>query len=127
LKLIKAEVTKEFSVKNIGVFGSVARDEQTDQSDIDLLVEFSRPVGFITFMRLEKAGVTAHHFTEAECQALFYSRRQIPLGYLEKFERSIKANQIEHRMEEQGLMALGLDELLHTSRARPCLLYPSRV
>jgi uncharacterized protein len=53
LKLLKAEVTKEFSVKNIGVFGSVARDEQTDQSYIDLLVEFSRPVGFITFMRLE--------------------------------------------------------------------------
>ena len=53
LKLLKAEVTKEFSVKNIGVFGSFARNEQTDQSDIDLLVEFSRPVGFITFMRLE--------------------------------------------------------------------------
>ncbi len=40
-------------VKTIGVFGSVARDEQTFQSDIDLLVEFSRPVGFVTFMRLE--------------------------------------------------------------------------
>ncbi len=53
LKLLKAEVTKEFSVKNIGVFGSFARNEQTDQSDIDLLVEFSRPVGFITFIRLE--------------------------------------------------------------------------
>ena len=53
LKLLKAEMKKEFSVQNIGVFGSVARDEQTDQSDIDLLVEFSSPVGFITFMRLE--------------------------------------------------------------------------
>jgi uncharacterized protein len=53
LKLLKPEVTKEFSVKNIGVFGSVARDEQTDQSDIDLLVEFSKPVGFIMFIRLE--------------------------------------------------------------------------
>lgn len=53
LKLLKAEITKDFLVKNIGVFGSVARDEQTDQSAIDLLVEFSRPVGFITFMRLE--------------------------------------------------------------------------
>ena len=53
LKNLKKEVAKEYSVKTIGVFGSVARDEQTGQSDIDLLVEFSKPVGFITFMRLE--------------------------------------------------------------------------
>ncbi len=46
-------MAKEYSVKTIGVFGSVARDEQTGQSDIDLLVEFSKPVGFVTFMRLE--------------------------------------------------------------------------
>ena len=53
LKNLKKEVAKEYSVKMIGVFGSVARDEQTGQSDIDLLVEFSKPVGFVTFMRLE--------------------------------------------------------------------------
>jgi predicted nucleotidyltransferase len=46
-------VEKEYSVKTIGVFGSVARNEQTGESDIDLLVEFSKPVGFVTFMRLE--------------------------------------------------------------------------
>jgi len=53
LKNLKQEVAQEYSVKTIGVFGSVARDEQTIQSDIDLLVEFSKPVGFVTFMRLE--------------------------------------------------------------------------
>ena len=53
LKKLKREVAKEYSVKTMGVFGSVARDEQTGQSDIDLLVEFSKPVGFVTFMRLE--------------------------------------------------------------------------
>lgn len=53
LKSIKGDVVREYSVKSVGVFGSVARDEQTDRSDIDLLVEFSRPVGFVTFMRLE--------------------------------------------------------------------------
>jgi hypothetical protein len=53
LKKLKGEVAKEYSVKTIGVFGSVARDEQTGTSDIDLLVEFSKPVGFVTFMRLE--------------------------------------------------------------------------
>jgi hypothetical protein len=53
LKNLKKVVANEYSVKTIGVFGSVARDEQTGQSDIDLLVEFSKPVGFVTFMRLE--------------------------------------------------------------------------
>jgi len=53
LKKLKREVAQEYSVKSIGVFGSVARDEQTGQSDIDLLVEFSKPVGFVTFIRLE--------------------------------------------------------------------------
>jgi len=53
LKKIKGKVEKEYSVKTIGVFGSVARNEQTGESDIDLLVEFSKPVGFVTFMRLE--------------------------------------------------------------------------
>jgi predicted nucleotidyltransferase len=53
VKKLKGEVTREYSVKTIGVFGSVARSEETDKSDIDLLVEFSKPVGFVTFMRLE--------------------------------------------------------------------------
>jgi len=53
LKKLKGDVAREYSVKTIGVFGSVARDELTGTSDIDLLVEFSKPVGFVTFMRLE--------------------------------------------------------------------------
>lgn len=53
LKKLKKDVARDYSVKTIGVFGSIARDEQTGSSDIDLLVEFSKPVGFVTFMRLE--------------------------------------------------------------------------
>nr|WP_228041184.1 nucleotidyltransferase family protein [Nodosilinea sp. LEGE 07088] len=33
-------------VKSLGLFGSVARNEATAESDIDVLVEFSQPVGF---------------------------------------------------------------------------------
>jgi uncharacterized protein len=53
LQHLKDEVEDRYPVKKIGVFGSVARDEQTEESDIDLLVEFTKPVGFVTFMRLE--------------------------------------------------------------------------
>ncbi|MHA2164770.1 MAG: nucleotidyltransferase family protein [Candidatus Hodarchaeales archaeon] len=43
----------EFQVKTIGVFGSYAREEQTETSDIDLLVEFSKPISFFTLFDLE--------------------------------------------------------------------------
>lgn len=44
-------LNKEYGVKNIGVFGSLARNEQT-KNDIDILVEFSKPIG-LKFFALE--------------------------------------------------------------------------
>ena len=42
------EVLKEkFKVKNIAIFGSYVRGEQNPESDIDILVEFQEPVGFL--------------------------------------------------------------------------------
>lgn len=37
-------VLREMGVESLGVFGSFARDEVTDDSDLDLLVSFSRPI-----------------------------------------------------------------------------------
>ncbi|NJL10217.1 MAG: nucleotidyltransferase family protein [Calothrix sp. SM1_7_51] len=45
---------KDFSVKSLTLFGSVARDEATSESDVDLLVEFEKPVGLLTFVRLQR-------------------------------------------------------------------------
>ena len=41
-------------VKSLAVFGSLSRGEATAESDIDLLVEFSRPVGLLAFIRLRR-------------------------------------------------------------------------
>jgi hypothetical protein len=46
LKQQKTYLAENYFVSKIGVFGSYARNEQTEESDIDILVEFSRPVGF---------------------------------------------------------------------------------
>ena len=40
-------------VEKIAVFGSVARGEATSSSDVDILVEFNRPVGLFEFVRLK--------------------------------------------------------------------------
>jgi len=39
-------LASEYGVKRIGLFGSYAKGHPTEASDIDLLVEFERPVGF---------------------------------------------------------------------------------
>lgn len=49
----KGELRERFKVKDIGVFGSYVRGEQKRNSDVDLLVEFSEPVGLFEFMALE--------------------------------------------------------------------------
>lgn len=43
----------EFAVKALFLFGSVARDEATSDSDVDFLVEFDRPVGLFTLLGLK--------------------------------------------------------------------------
>lgn len=53
LETHKAEIIEKFHVSEIGVFGSYARGEHKKESDIDILVSFSKPIGFVTFMRLE--------------------------------------------------------------------------
>ena len=44
---------EQFGVKSLALFGSVARDEADGNSDVDILVEFARPVGFFAFFGLQ--------------------------------------------------------------------------
>ncbi len=53
LKRHKQKIVENFHISEIGVFGSFIRGEQDEGSDIDILVSFKRPIGFVTFMRLE--------------------------------------------------------------------------
>ena len=45
LKSLKPELERKFHVQNIGVFGSAVRDDFSPKSDVDIIVDFSRPVG----------------------------------------------------------------------------------
>ena len=44
---------QDAGVKSLKLFGSVVRGEAGPESDIDILVEFSRPVGLLAFARLK--------------------------------------------------------------------------
>jgi predicted nucleotidyltransferase len=42
----KDEFAERFKVSRLGIFGSYARGDHDEQSDLDVIVEFTQPVGF---------------------------------------------------------------------------------
>lgn len=44
LRFSLPELSSRFGVKDLLLFGSFARGDQTEQSDVDLLVDLSRPI-----------------------------------------------------------------------------------
>ncbi|CAN5381437.1 nucleotidyltransferase family protein [soil metagenome] len=44
----------EFHIKSLSIFGSVARNEAKANSDVDILVDFEKPLGLFKFIRLQK-------------------------------------------------------------------------
>jgi predicted nucleotidyltransferase len=53
------EICRQNDVAKIGVFGSVARGEVTGQSDVDLLVTFSKRKSLLAHIALERQFSTA--------------------------------------------------------------------
>jgi uncharacterized protein len=53
LTLKKPDLYTRYSVKEIGIFGSYLTGKQKESSDIDILVEFGKPVSLIEFVNLK--------------------------------------------------------------------------
>ena len=56
LKLLREHypaLAAEYGIRRMGVFGSVAKGAATESSDVDIVVEFERPIGF-RFMELSE-------------------------------------------------------------------------
>ncbi|MFP4054578.1 MAG: nucleotidyltransferase family protein [Phycisphaerae bacterium] len=47
------QLRSDYGVRRLSLFGSVARDEAGPDSDVDILVEFSRPTGLFGLFRLQ--------------------------------------------------------------------------
>lgn len=83
LRAHQNEFQRQYHVKSLSLFGSFARDEAGIDSDVDLLVEFSRPVGLFQFIGLQQ-----------RLEALLGSR--VDLGTA----RSLKPRVKEHVLQE---------------------------
>jgi predicted nucleotidyltransferase len=54
LKAHFSELKNKYHVESLYLFGSYARNEQTNNSDIDLLVDFKKTPDLLTFIELEE-------------------------------------------------------------------------
>jgi hypothetical protein len=72
LKILSDEmpfIKSKFNVFSCGLFGSYSHGDPTPESDIDVLVQFEKPVGFFKFIELEdylseKIGIKIELVTE---------------------------------------------------------------
>jgi len=53
LRGMRQELKARYHVRSIGIFGSYSRKRQTEQSDLDLVVEFDQPIGMMAFIHLK--------------------------------------------------------------------------
>ncbi len=53
LRSHKDEINKKYDVSEIGIFGSYVKDEQTEVSDVDILVEFRDTIDLFTLVNLK--------------------------------------------------------------------------
>ena len=49
----KLLLIKDYGVKDIGLFGSLIKGSATASSDIDILVDFSKPIDLFVFVELK--------------------------------------------------------------------------
>ncbi len=75
LRGIQPSLLQRYPIKRLAIFGSTVRNEQTPNNDIDIMVEFSRPVGFQFF---ELAEELENHL---QCHIDLVSRNGIKPAY----------------------------------------------
>jgi len=53
LRKQKLQIRERYGVSKIGIFGSYVRGEQKKKSDVDILVEFEKPISLLKLVNLE--------------------------------------------------------------------------
>jgi predicted nucleotidyltransferase len=44
---------KDYNLNSLGIFGSFVKSKQNQDSDLDILVDFEKPIGLLKFIKLE--------------------------------------------------------------------------
>jgi predicted nucleotidyltransferase len=83
LKAKKTELEKKYPISELALFGSYARGDYNEKSDIDILVDFNSKIG-IEFISL------AHELEDTfQCKIDLVSRKGIQAKYLPYVEKNL--------------------------------------
>ena len=80
---MKPELVEKFHVSSIGLFGSVVRDDYSETSDIDIIVDFSQPIG------IEFIDLADYLETKFDKKIDIVSKRGIKQKYFQAIEPEI--------------------------------------
>jgi len=84
LKQQKKELTQTFPISEFGLFGSYARGDYNEQSDIDILIDFSSRIDGFDYIKI------AHHLEDVFKQKIdLVSRKAIKPKYLPYVENNL--------------------------------------
>ena len=83
LQQLKPELSRRFHVQSLGLFGSVVRDDFSSSSDIDIIVDFDRPVG------IEFIDLAQYIEQRLRKKVDLVSRRGVKDKYFKAIEREI--------------------------------------
>lgn len=53
LQAHRKELNRKYGVTEIGIFGSFVKNQQSDSSDVDILVEFNKAIDLFAFVNLK--------------------------------------------------------------------------
>jgi predicted nucleotidyltransferase len=83
LKELKPELERDYHVSSIGIFGSAVRNDFAPESDLDIIVDFSQPIG-ISFIDLAE-----YLEKRINMQVDLVSRKGIKPNYFASIENEI--------------------------------------
>ncbi len=84
LRTLKPVLYEKYGVSELALFGSYSRDEQTHESDIDIMIDFYKPVG-IEF--LDVVYLLKDEFTSVEVQVV--SKKAIKEKYYNRLKQDL--------------------------------------
>jgi len=86
LQSLKPRLQEEYGLSELALFGSYSRGEQTTESDIDIMVDFNKPIGIeyldVVYMLQEAfVGVPVQVVSKGAIKPKYYARLKEDLLY----------------------------------------------
>jgi predicted nucleotidyltransferase len=84
LKNNKQRLTEKYGISLLAIFGSYSREQQSEDSDIDILVDFQKSIGIEFIDLADELEILLHHRVD------LVSRKGIKPQYYQHIEKELR-------------------------------------